>query len=104
MITIAITITGDINTYFQRIIILLKDLKILDEKVWRRGVVVRVSRISVGVNCECLESVIYMGSDEDTSDHCLLSQEKLYMSCRGARREHILKPGTLQGILILIAL
>ena len=58
-----------------------------------------VSRVGVGVNCECLESVVDMCGDDDPSDHGLLGQEKLDMSSRGTRREHILQPGSLQQIL-----
>ena len=62
----------------------------------------RVSRVSVGVNCECLESVVYMGGDDDPSDHCLLGQEKLDMSSRGTWREDVLQARTLQVILDLL--
>ena len=74
-------------------------LEVLDKKVRRRSVVVRVSRVSVGVNCEGPESVVYMGGDKDTSDDCLLGQEKLYMSSRGTRGEHILQSQALQEII-----
>ena len=63
----------------------------------------RVSRVGVGVNSECLESVVDMCGDDDTSDHCLLGQEKLDMSGRGARREDILQPRSLQDISILLS-
>ena len=61
-----------------------------------------VAGVGVGVNSECLESVVDMCGDDDTSDHCLLGQEKLDMSGRGARREDILQARSLEEIVIIM--
>ena len=37
----------------------------------------RVSGVGVGVDCECLEGVVDMCSQDQTADHGLLRQEKL---------------------------
>ena len=58
-----------------------------------------VSRVGVGVNCECLESVVDVCGDDDTTDHSLLGQEKLDMASRGTRGEDVLQPWTLEKIL-----
>ena len=37
----------------------------------------RVSGVGVGVDCECLEGVVDMCGEDQTTDHGLLRQEKL---------------------------